>query len=290
MGNLWDYLKLSRPEQWYKNLVIFIALVFSGLLFDFSALYITIAGFIALCLVSAANYAINDIFDCKADSRHPEKRLRPVACRRINISSAGLFALFLMATGLSLSFWVSSYAGSLMFFALASALFAITLLYSLWLKHELFLDSILIGINFVIRAVAGAVILNVELSPWLIICTFFAALLLAFSKRKAEIIFLSGNPARHRKVLGRYSRPMLDSLSMMSASLLILSFALYSFLKQPAYFLFTLPFILYLIFRYMYHVDLGDDIGRRPNLIFKDTRMLFTSLVLGVMIMVMLYA
>src|SRR3989338_320929 len=193
---LLEYLKLMRVVQWYKNLVIFLPLVFVGQLLQGDSMERIALGFVALGLVSSANYVFNDMIDRKADRMHPEKKRRPLAAGTVRGGEAVLLFLGSLVSSLALAFALSP-----LFFLSVASLFALTLLYSLWLKHEVLVDMLLIGVNFVIRAIGGTFILGVSISPWLILCPFFLSLFLTTGKRKADLLLLGKEAELHRRVL-----------------------------------------------------------------------------------------
>ena len=262
-------IRLLRPAQWYKNLLIFLPIIFSGNLLNLGMLLLTIAGFASLCAVSSANYIINDIIDRKKDKKHPEKKSRPLASGRIKIWQAvGILVLLLITSiGFALPLNIN-------FFYTVAFLLGFTLLYSLLLKREPFLDIIVIGINFVVRAIAGTFIICVEVSPWLILGVFFLALFLAVSKRHADALFLGKSAQKHRNSLKTYTPELTSALMIIATILLVMSYSLYSFLSdQTPYLIFTLPFALYLIFRYFFLVYAGSAVARHPERVFLDIRM-----------------
>ena len=155
MVDVCDFILLARPQQWYKNLLLFIALVFVGWLFNPIAFFTTLLGFFAFCLISSANYVTNDILDFKTDRLHPEKKSRPLASGKVTVLQAAFFATGLLGGGLVLAFVLDTFFG-----LAASFLFFWTFVYSLWLKKEVIADVLAISFNFVVRAVAGALARN----------------------------------------------------------------------------------------------------------------------------------
>lgn len=268
-----DYFNLFRTRQWYKNLVIFLAIIFGGKLFYIQSWYILLLGFIALCLISSANYIINDIIDFRKDRLHPEKKNRPLAAGKISLGSAFVWFLILVIGGFSFAYSLSAN-----FFLLTLALFFLNQAYSFTLKNEPFADLISISINFVIRAVSGSVLINLSISPWLILCTFFLALFLGSAKRHAEVLFLKENATEHRPVLRYYPINLTNALMTISASLLILSYSLFSLLGQHKMLMLSMPFALYVIIRYYYLAETGSPIGRSAELAIKDKRLVIGSL------------
>jgi 4-hydroxybenzoate polyprenyltransferase len=263
------FFRLLRPGQWYKNLLIFLPILFSGNLFSIEGLLLTIVGFFALCFVSSSNYIINDILDIRKDKLHPEKRTRPLASGKIRIWQAVILFVSFLGFGMLLAGFLDEY-----FFLSILALFILTSGYSLFLKKEAFLDIIIIGINFVIRASSGAFIIDVKISPWLIIGVFFLSLFLSAGKRRADLTFLGKKAKTHKSSLKTYSNEMTNALMIIATTLLIMSYTLYSFMSEHSYLIFTLPFALYLIFRYFSLVYSGSVIARHPEKVFKDLRMM----------------
>jgi len=261
-------------RQWYKNLIIFLPLFFVGLATNGKSFFLVTLGFVALCLMSSANYILNDIADKEKDKVHPEKKYRPLASGKISMWTAGVLAAFCATLSISLASFLSEN-----FFYLLLLFFFLTQLYSFALKNELFVDVILISVNFVLRAVGGAYILDVRVSPWLIVCTFFLALFLAVGKRRAESILLKGKAAMHRTVLDQYTPSLTNALMLVSTALLLLSYSLYSFLSIYPALIYTLPFSFYVVFRYYFLVESGSPIAEKLELLYTDKR-----LVLGIML------
>lgn len=263
-----DYINLCRPLQWYKNLIIFIAIFFKAEIFNLDKLFIVILGFISLCLVSSTNYIINDILDKERDQNNPEKRNRPIASGKVGIFSASIISAILFLISLAIAYKLHKY-----FLLSVISLFVLTLLYSLILKHRPIIDIIVISINFVIRAVSGTFIINTDISPWLITGTFFLSLFVSIGKRISEIKLMK-DFENHRITLRFYDGEFSKSLMTASATILIVSFSLYSFLAKHQRIIFTLPVFVYLIFKYLNLVYSNSEIPRHPELIYKDTEFL----------------
>ncbi|MBD3303846.1 decaprenyl-phosphate phosphoribosyltransferase [Candidatus Woesearchaeota archaeon] len=285
MNQIKNIVKLLRPAQWYKNLLVFVPIVFSGNLANLHLLLLTFVGFLALCAVSSANYVINDLIDIKSDRRHPEKKKRPLASRKIKIWQAVVLTIVLLIIAVGVS------AGlDINFFYAVAFMFGFSLLYSLLLKREAFLDIIAIGVLFVVRAVAGVFIIGVETSPWLIACVFFLALFLLAGKRHSDAAFLGKDAKKHRSTLKMYTPTITNALMVITTALLVVSYSLYSFLgSDTPYLIFSLPFALYLIFRYFALVYMGSPVARHPERVFLDLRMDFAMVLWAIVILVMLY-
>lgn len=262
-------IRVLRPQQWCKNLLVFLPIIFSQNLTNAQALLNTIIAFVSLCAVSSSSYVLNDIADRKEDRLNPEKKDRPIAAKRMSVPAAVLLALsvgaagFLVALLLPVEFLVS-----------VLTLFGLSQLYTVWLKHEAFADIILIATNFVIRAVSGAFAIQVWVSPWLIVGVFFLALFFIIGKRRSELAFLKSKAKRHRKVLAAYTPEIITQLSSLATTSLVLSYTLYVFFGQHQMLFITLPFALYAIFRYEALIAEGSSIARHPHRMFTDTRLM----------------
>jgi 4-hydroxybenzoate polyprenyltransferase len=260
-----QFLELLRVKQYYKNLIIFLALIFLGKETTFEAIILTFIGFIALCLISSTNYIINDILDKDKDKLHPKKSKRPIASNYYSTTFAGIIAIITAIASLSISILISE-----KFFFLVLLLFFLTLFYSLKLKEEIFLDITLISTNFIIRAISGIIIIEARLSPWLILCTFFLSLLLATGKRIHEF----NSSKEHKIVLKYYTKDLLNKLLIISTTLLILSYSLYSFLSIYPILIYTIPISAYIILRYLYLIEINSNIPGELENFYKDKQLL----------------
>ncbi|MBD3203418.1 hypothetical protein GF327_03930 [Candidatus Woesearchaeota archaeon] len=270
-----EIIRLLRPYQYYKNLVIFLPLIFGQVLFDVNAFYKTIIGFLCLCLISSVNYIINDLVDISKDKIHPEKRKRPLASGKIDKLTAVIIAVVLFITAGLISLFLSK-----MFFLFVFSLFVTTQIYTLFFKKEAFVDIIIIAVNFVIRAVSGAFVATynnhpyIEVSQWLIFSPFFLSLFLSAGKREADQKLLGKGSEKHKEVLKYYNKDITKSLMIISTTLLIIVYSLYIFFSEYKFLIFTLPFSLYVIFRYLYLVESGSEVARHPHKVYEDKRIL----------------
>ncbi len=264
-----NLIKICRPQQWYKNTVIFLPLIFVMQLFNTSSFIKVLAGFFALSFVSSSNYIINDVYDRKNDLHHPEKRKRAVASGKVKIWEAITLAVLLLLLAVYISAKLS-----LLFLISTTFLFVFTQIYTFWLKNEVFADVLAISVNFVNRSVSGAFIINAFISPWLILCTFFLAMFLAVAKRQSDIAVLGKKAHRHKEVFRHYTPEITSALMIISTTALIMSYALYSFLRNQEILLVTLPFALYVIFRYFDHAKNGTEISRNPEKVYKDAKLI----------------
>ena len=253
-------LAAMRPRQWTKNLLVFAGVLFSRHLGDRAMVLRAVFGFAAFCLISSFGYVLNDLHDAAADREHPRKRLRPIPSGRLPRSAAFASLLPLLAGG----GLITATLGSAFAWAIGVYM-AMNLAYTQLLKRIVLLDVFVIASGFVIRAIAGVALLlpvapDTELSPWLLVCTFFGALFLALAKRRRELANAGEQASRQREVLGHYTPELLDGLLLVSASSALISYALYTIWPGTVAkfgtdaLLFTIPFVTYGIFRYLYLV------------------------------------
>ncbi|MHA1135702.1 MAG: UbiA prenyltransferase family protein [Candidatus Thorarchaeota archaeon] len=285
-----DYLKLMRPAQWYKNALVFLAVVFYRVpqewpwpvlpaALDWTQYIPLIWGFIAFCAVSSATYIINDIQDLEADAVHPEKKNRPLPAGRVSRSSSLVLALVLLIFGLTLSivlYWL--------FFVTIILYIINSQLYNAYLRKWAIVDVVTIGIGFIIRAVAGALLLRAEYTSWLVIGVFFFALVLGFGKRKNELQYLGEDAAEHKPVFTQYNNMILDHGISMSATWFVFFYTMYCYnvfgenmANQPV--MLTVPVMAGVILRYVYLIQIGSPVGRKPHLAFKDKGILLGGII-----------
>jgi len=281
---LTQLIKLCRPQQWYKNLVIFLPIIFAEKLLYVPFLQKIVLGFISLSLISSTNYIINDIIDRKKDALNPEKKHRPIASGKIPIWLALILAVILAGISITIAAKLSLY-----FLYAVIFLFVFTTLYSFAFKKEQFVDILTIAIMFVVRAVSGAFIIDIEITPWLIVGTAFLSLFLSVGKRQAELKILGKKAIAHREVLEYYPTKITNPMMIISTTMLLLSYVLYSFLNNQESLLLTLPFAVYVVFRYLYLVYKGSEIARHPEKAYKDKRLVVSTILLAVSIFIILY-
>jgi len=249
-------LSSMRLQQWIKNLFLFAALVFSGHLFKVHDILLTVIGFFAFSFLSSATYLFNDVVDIENDKIHPIKSKRPIASGTLSSQTAMMAAAALAILSLVVGFLLRREFG----IVLATYL-ALNVSYSLKLKHIVILDAMSIAGGFVLRVVAGAVLIQVLTSEWLIICTILISLFLGFSKRRTELVSLDEQANHHRSVLAQYSPRFLDQMIGIVTSSTVMSYALYTISDETVRkfgtknLIYTVPFVLYGIFRYLYLVD-----------------------------------
>jgi 4-hydroxybenzoate polyprenyltransferase len=281
-------LQAMRPHQWIKNTLVFAALLFTVRFTQLPLVVLSLLGFVALCMVSSALYLINDIRDRERDRHHPTKSQRPIASGRLPLSVAWSAAVLLLIGGLGLAFWLRMPFGTVVL-----TYVLLTNLYTLYLKQFPILDVSVIALGFLLRAISGAVLIEVSISPWLIICTFFLALFLGFAKRRHELVSLGEDAIHHRNTLGDYSTTLLEHLLTMCMVFAIQSYAIYVILSDTAKhhpgLWYTLPVVTYGLFRYFYLVHRYDAGGSPEKLIVSDRHIALSILVwLGIVLWVML--
>jgi 4-hydroxybenzoate polyprenyltransferase len=244
-----------RPEQWTKNLVVFAGLLFGHRLLDGPAVLAAVVCFIIFCALSGAVYLLNDVFDRMADRRHPLKRLRPIASGALPVGTAILTAGVLGTSAVAAATALRPALGAT---ALSFAL--LLAVYSTVLKHVVIVDVLTIAAGFVLRAVAGALAVDVPISQWLLVCTTLLALFLALSKRRHELVLLADRATDHRPILEEYSPYLLDQMIAVVTASTLIAYTFYAISPETAARLgtahlgLTIPFVLYGIFRYLYLV------------------------------------
>lgn len=244
-----------RPPQWAKNLFVLAPLVFGRALDEPESLVRATLAFAAFCAASSALYLVNDVQDRESDRLHPLKRLRPIAAGTLPAPVALGSAAALLAAAAALGAPLG--AG---FLAIVAGYALLNLAYSAGLKHVVILDVMIVAVGFVLRVLAGGVAVDVAVSSWLLLCTIFLALFLAFSKRRHEIVLLAEEARGQRRVLDHYSPAFLDQMINVVTASAVVSYALYAISPETAerfqsrWLVYTVPLVLFGIFRYLYLV------------------------------------
>jgi len=272
-----------RPQQWYKNLILFVSIIFSLNILNVDMWFTVIYAFILFCMLSGSEYIINDVIDIESDRKHPVKYKRPLASGKLKKTHALVFAAILI-----IGVVAGSYLVNIPFLIISISYLILILFYSLILKHLIIVDLLVISIGFVMRAVAGGIAINVRISPWLIVCTFFLALFLALGKRRHELNLLGNKAGDHRKNLAEYSNEMLDQMINITTGALIISYSLYTFFVENYYMMLTIPVIIYGLFRYLFLVH-SRNYGGEPEMLFKDKGMVFCMLLWIILAVGVLY-
>jgi len=294
-GTLSRILKEARPHQWVKNLIVFAALIFSQHFADGALFLRTLLGFVAFCLLSGGIYIFNDIADLETDKLHPAKKSRPLALGELGVVEASVGAGAFIVTGMIISLLLGpSFAG-------VSAVYLIfSVLYSLYLKRVIILDALIISIGFILRAIAGVEVLRghvaaIDLSPWLLVCTLFLALFMAFGKRRHERYLLDEKAMEHRSTLGEYSLDFLDGLIYALMSATVISYSIYTIWPATVEkfhsrnMVLTIPFVVYGIFRYAFLVTQKKEGGNPSELLLRDVPLIVTVILWFLSVLLILY-
>jgi 4-hydroxybenzoate polyprenyltransferase len=263
MMRLFALIRLMRPQQWVKNGFVFVGLLFGHVWTEGKLVSSVALAFAAFCLVSSAIYTFNDIMDREQDRLHPSKCRRPLATGTLRVNEAGLLAVLLGTAGLAAA-WASS--SMVLYILLGYALMNIA--YSIALKHIVILDVFIIAAGFMLRILAGTLGVGIQPSQWLLLCGLMVTLFLGFAKRRAEILALPEDKASHRRVLEHYSPLLLDKMIGITATGMIMSYSLYTMsadtirIHGSGNLIYTVPFVMYGVFRYIYllhHQSMGGD-------------------------------
>jgi len=271
-------LRLARPHQWTKNLLLLAPLIFSRHLFIFRDDAIVIAGMVAFCALASFAYALNDIVDREADRLNPEKRDRPIASGELSVATGARFAAVLAALGIAISLTLGR-----AFLLIALIYLGLQFTYSLWAKRIVILDVIAVSAGFVIRAYAGGVAIGVDVSPWLVFITFSLALFLGFARRRHELTILGGGAAAHRGALANYNVRLIDQMLAIVAGTTLVGYMTYtaSFEIEAKFgaryhhlAVLTVPYVAFGILRYLYLVDQQNEGGDPTRLLLEDRQLL----------------
>jgi 4-hydroxybenzoate polyprenyltransferase len=269
--NIKDIIQSLRPVQWTKNFFLFAALLFAQKIFDVPLFLKTLGAFVIFCLLSGSLYLVNDVLDFEEDRVHPKKSKRPIASGRVRRPQAVATAVVLSAASLACAYVLNP-----RFFIAGAAYLVLQLAYSLKLKHVVILDVFLVASGFVIRVVAGGLVIDVPLSSWLLICTTLLALFIAMSKRRHELVLLEENASSHRPILKEYSAYLLDQMISVVTASTVIAYCLYTVSEDTvrkfgtSNLIYTTPFVLYGIFRYLYLVHQKGKGGSPEELIIQD--------------------
>ena len=264
-------LQSLRPKQWTKNLCIFAGLIFSQSVTNIPFVIKTICAFAVFCILSGVVYIINDISDREKDRHHPLKSHRPIASGKLSTTQATGAVVLLAAISL-----ITAYFLGIPFFVIAAFYIGIHCAYSFLIKNIVILDVLFVASGFVLRVVAGALVIGVAISSWLLVCTVFLALFLVLSKRRHELIVIEREHQEHRKSLDEYSTVLLDQMISIVTASTVVAYALYTMSTETIVkvgtrdLIYTIPFVLYGIFRYLYLVYQKDGGGRPENILVTD--------------------
>jgi len=293
-----EILRSMRVYQWTKNLVLFAGIIFAQMFMEPGLLLDAVIGFLLFSLAVSGIYLLNDVLDVERDRLHPVKRSRPVASGALPVRAATAASFALLAVGLGGCLLLG-----LRFGLTAIAYAVLTLAYSLALKQVVLLDVLSIAAGFVLRAVAGVELMvdrapasagPIAISPWLLVCAFFLALFLAIGKRRHELGLLEGEAARHRAALGSYTTRLLDQLVAVVTGATVIAYSIYTiapetaakFQGRPLHF--TIPFVLYGIFRYLYLMYAEEKGGNPSEHLLRDRATLVNVALWGLSVLLIL--
>jgi 4-hydroxybenzoate polyprenyltransferase len=281
-------LEAMRPKQWVKNVLLLIGLVFALKLADPLAVSRAAAAFVVFCALASAGYLFNDLADVEQDRQHPRKRLRPLASGRIGRAHTVGLGSVLLVFALAIAF-----ALSLRFGLVVVGYVALTIAYNGWLKHLVLLDAFALASFYLVRAVAGAVAIDVPISPWLYLCIGLGALFLGLAKRRHELLLLGVGAASHRRILREYTPALVEQLITIVTASLIMAYSLYTFsaenLPRNHTMMLTIPLVVYGVLRYLYLMHRREAGGSPEETLLRDIPLLITVLALGGVAVLVLY-
>src|SRR6266699_677169 len=285
-----NLLTAIRPGQWTKNLLVFAGLLFGMRLFEPSAVMLAVAAFLIFCGLSSTVYLVNDIVDRDSDRLHPLKAMRPIASGALPVSAAVTAAAAIATIAMA-----GSIAIGWRFAIVAVGYLTLQALYSGPLKHIVIIDVLTLSGGFVLRAVAGAVAVNVQISNWLLVCTTLLALFVALAKRRHEIVLLADDAASHRRILGEYSPYLLDQMIAVVTASTLIAYIVYTVSPETQqkfgteWLGLTIPFPLYGIFRYLYLVHRRAGGGSPADLLLTDRPLLICVALWALAVTILIY-
>jgi len=288
---LLNYVKLLRLPQWVKNTFVFVPLLFSMHLFDSEFLITSVLAFLLFCLASSLVYIFNDIVDIEADREHPLKKFRPLPSGAISITGAITIAIIVAAfIGLLLPRFNTE------FIYFVCGFLVLNILYSFWFKHIVILDVFSIAAGFAIRVLAGAVVILVPISSWLILTTIFISLFLGVMKRHSELLLVMENHSTpSRKVLSQYSLNFADQMATVAAAGVIICYALYTVSERTVTafdtenLIYTTPFVVYGIFRFMFLEYISHKGENTTKIVFTDVQIILTVILYAITTVLIIY-
>ena len=283
-------IRLLRPAHWAKNVFVLAPVVFAQELTNRAAVESALLAFTAFCLASSAVYVFNDIRDREEDRRHPLKKNRPLAAGTVSMGIAWSVMVVLVFAALALAIYLGW-----KFFAVLLIYLILNQLYSSGLKHVVILDVMIISLGFVLRVLAGGAATAVQISAWIVLCTFFIALFLAFSKRRHELVLLAGEASEQRPVLSHYSPDFLDQMINVVTASTVVAYAMYSIAPETTekfhtqHLIYTIPMVLFGIFRYLYLIYQKPSRRNPTEAILRDPAFMINILVWGVAVLLIVY-
>ena len=284
-------IKTMRPRQWTKNAIIYAGLVFDGQFFVLDSFFRVTIAFGLLCLITGAVYIINDLMDVESDRQHPKKRNRPIPSGQVPMGLARAAAVALPVVVLAVSFAFSPAFGLVL-----GCYFVLQVAYSFRLKRVVILDVMTVMLGFVLRVVAGVVVIEVaRFSPWLYASTALLALFLVVGKRRQELLQLAEQAGSLRVTLRHYNLPLLDDMLRMVMTGTLITYLLYT-IEAPSPLLagtnlalLTVPFVLYGVLRYLYLIHAKGEGSAPDEVLLKDRPLQTTIILWGITFMAILY-
>lgn len=296
MGKLNQILTLLRIRQYYKNVLIFVGAFFAATIFNINVIVLLLWGFIVLCCTSSISYIINDIIDIEKDKHHEEKlEKKPLASGELSKSFA--YLLLIVLIGIIIITLISSILFSIPNLSFMIMVFVLILtgqLYNNFFKNHAFIDIVVLSLLYLWRTLAGCIIINVNISPWLLLAIFELAMFLGIAKRKGDLLHLGEEKAtQHKKVYEYYSLSLLDQFQTIIATSVFLTYALYLIVRfnifapetveapniNDTILILTLPILLYIIMRFMYLTTAKPEMARSTEKVFRDKGILIAGLV-----------
>ena len=296
MRLLAELLRALRPRQWTKNFFVFAGLVFSQHLIDAVQVVQVLGAFVVFCMASGCIYLFNDLVDLQRDRLHPLKSLRPLASGRLAVGVARWALAALLGLTVGLGFLLG-----LPFLTVILVYLGVQIFYSLLLKRIVILDVFCIAAGFVLRILAGAVVIQVDVSRWLVVCTLMVSLFLGLAKRRHELTLAGEDATSHREVLADYSPDLLDQLISVVTAATVLSYTLYTVDPETVAkfgtgnLVLTVPFVLYGVFRYLYLIHMkgggaGGAGGSPESTLLNDPPLLANISLWGLVVVLVLYS
>ena len=279
-----------RPVQWVKNVFVLAPIVFAEQLDESAVLERAVLAVVAFCLAASAIYLFNDLRDREEDRRHPLKRHRPIAAGTLPVPAAIAAAVGLAAGALALAFYFG-----VVFSLLLGVYLAVNLLYSSGLKQIVILDVMAVASGYVIRVLAGAEAIDVEVSRWLLLCTIFLALFLIISKRRHELVLLADEASEHRAVLDQYNPAFLDQMINVVTASTVVSYALYAVDADTVRrfgsdrLVYTVPLVLFGVFRYLFLIYQRQEKRNPTEAVLRDLPSVVNVMLWGLLVLWIVY-
>ena len=286
-----NYFQLLRVPQWIKNLFVFVPLMFSLHLFEADYFLASLKAFVIFCLASSFIYVINDIIDIEADAVHPKKKFRPLPSGKISKQSAWITSIIIFLFLIALSF-----ISPIEFIYFLASFILLNIIYSVYFKHIVILDVFSIAAGFTIRVLAGAAIINVPVSSWLVLTTMFISLFLGVMKRHSELEQITEREITPtRKVLAEYSLTFTNQMATVAAAGVIICYALYTVSQRTVSvfgtenLIYTTPFVVFGIFRFMYLEYLNQKGENTTQIMLTDLPMILTVILYAATTVLIVY-